>query len=117
MVMIWVDPNIHSTEKNYHESITKLKRITELIYIFTKSDQCVHFLDTTNEENVALIVSNTLGEQLVPIVFDKLKLKSIYIFNQEKQIQVNWANKWEGKMKGTFYDIQDIFEAIKPNSG
>ncbi|CAF1227678.1 unnamed protein product [Rotaria sordida] len=117
LVIIWVDPHIDDLGKLYQDSITKLNRITNLIYTFTNSDQCTDCIDTINEKTVVLIVSDLVGEQLVLIIFGKPQLEYIYIFNPQKQLRANWANKWAQKVKGIFHDMEQIFQAIKADSG
>ncbi|CAF5128039.1 unnamed protein product, partial [Rotaria sp. Silwood1] len=68
-----ITPSLHSQDDAKHD----------LVIIWADP----HIDNTINEKNVALIVSDAFGEQLVPTVFDKPKLQSIYIFSQEKEKQ------------------------------
>ncbi|CAF3317078.1 unnamed protein product [Rotaria socialis] len=117
LVIIWVDPQLDKNEKLYQDSITKLQRITNLLYKFTDADGCINCLETINDKTIVLIVSDRIGEQLVPLVFDKLQLEYIYIFNPEKHFRISWANKWAKKIKGIFHDMEQIFLGIKIDSG
>ncbi|UJR11078.1 hypothetical protein I4U23_015260 [Adineta vaga] len=117
IVIIWADANIDQTKKLYHDSITKLQRITPAIYTCTKSTECVNYLDNIDDKNVYLIVSDGLGEELVPLVHEKSQLEAIYIFSQVKRQRLPWANKWSQKVKEILFSMEDIFQKIKADSG
>ena len=116
-VIIWVDPNIDQSKKTYHDSVTKLQRITPAIYTCANSKQCMNYLDSTNDKNVFLIVSADIGEEIVPKVHDKPQIDSIYIYSQAKRQRLPWANKWSEKVKAILFDMEDIFQQIKFDSG
>ncbi|CAF3948996.1 unnamed protein product, partial [Rotaria magnacalcarata] len=117
LVIIWVDPQLDKNEKLYQDAITKLQRITNLLHRFTNADGCINCLETINDKTIVLIVSDRIGEQLIPLVFDKLQLEYIYVYNPEKHIRISWANKWAKKIKGIFHDMEQIFLGIKIDSG
>jgi tetratricopeptide (TPR) repeat protein len=117
IVIIWADVNMDLSEKIYHDSMTKLQRITTSIYTCTNSEQCTNYLDSVVEKKVFLIVSDDLGEDIVPLVHDKPQLDSIYIFSHVKRQRLPWANKWSEKVKQILFNMEDIFQKIKFDSG
>jgi hypothetical protein len=117
IVIIWVDAKIDQSKKIYHDAVTKLQRITPAIYTCTNSEQLMNYLDNTDEKKVFLIVSDDLGEEIVPQVHDKPQIDSIYIFSQIKRQRLPWANKWSEKLKEVLFNMEDIFQKIKFDSG
>ncbi|CAF3773994.1 unnamed protein product, partial [Rotaria sordida] len=117
IVIIWVDANIDQSKKKYHDSVTKLQRITSVIYTCTNAEQCINYIDNVDDKKVFLIVSDDLGEEIVPLVYDKPQLDSIYIFSQVKRQRLPWVNKWSQKIKHILFDMEDIFQKIKFDSG
>ncbi|CAF4198702.1 unnamed protein product, partial [Adineta steineri] len=117
IVIIWADANIDQSKKTYHDSITKLQRITPAVYSCTNSPQCINYLNNINDKKVFLIVSDGLGEELVPLVHDKPQLDAIYIYSQVKMQRLPWANKWSQKVKEILFTMEDIYQKIKADSG
>ncbi|CAF5216838.1 unnamed protein product, partial [Rotaria magnacalcarata] len=116
-VIVWADSNFDESKPLYHAAVTKLGRITTSIYTCTDTEQCINYLDSFVDKKVFLIVSDTLGEVLVPLVFDKPQLECIYIFSQVKRQRLLWANKWSAKIKKILFDMEDVFQAIKFDTG
>ncbi|CAF3160698.1 unnamed protein product [Rotaria sp. Silwood2] len=117
LVIIWVDPNIDQSKKIYFDSVTKLQRITSAVYTCSDSEQCINYIDNIDDKKIFLIVSDDLGEKLVPLVHDKPQIDSIYIFSQVKRQRLTWANKWSEKIKHILFNMEDIFQKIKFDSG
>ncbi|CAF3038924.1 unnamed protein product [Rotaria sp. Silwood2] len=95
----------------------KLQRITSAIYTCTNAEQCLSYIDNIDDKKVFIIVSDDLGEEIVPLIHDKPQLDSIYIFSQVKRQRLPWANKWSEKIKQILFDMEDIFQNIKFDSG
>ncbi|CAF3925960.1 unnamed protein product, partial [Rotaria sp. Silwood2] len=117
LVIILVDANIDQSKKTYHDSVTKLQRITSAIYTCTNSEQCINYIDNIDDKRIFLIVSDDLGKEIVPLVHDKPQVDSIYIFSQVKRQRLTWANKWSEKIKQILFNMEDIFQKIKFDSG
>lgn len=69
-VILWVDSNIDENQNIYHDSINKLRRITSLFYTCTDLDQCITYVNNLDKKKISIIVSDTLGEQLVASIHD-----------------------------------------------
>ena len=116
-VVIWADPNIDESKKKYQDPITKLQRLTSVIYTCKNSEQCSSYLHNVGDKKVFLIVSEAIGEQLIPLVFDESQLECIYILSEVKVRRLLWANQWSTKVKKILFDMEDVFQAIKFDSG
>ncbi|CAF1442724.1 unnamed protein product, partial [Adineta ricciae] len=117
IIIVWADANIDQKKKLYHDSITKLQRLTSSIYTYRKSAECVSYVDSVTEKKIFLIVSDEMGEELIPLVYDKEQVDSIYIFSQTKKRSLPWVTKWSQKVKEILFTMEDVFEQIKVDSG
>ncbi|CAF1580533.1 unnamed protein product, partial [Adineta ricciae] len=114
--IVWVDVTIDPSTNSYQDSLTKLQRITPSVCTCTDIQQCLHHLDTVQDKKVFLIVSDVLGEQLLPLVYHKPQIHAIYIFSQTKQHRLPWAAKWSKKVKEILFNIEDIYQKITTDS-
>ena len=117
LVIIWVDTNLNHSNKIYSDALTKLQRITTSVYTVTNAEQCMKQLDSIHDKRVYLIVSDELGEEVVPQVHDSPQIHSIYIFTPVKRQRLRWANEWSEKIKKISSDMEEIFQEIKFSSG
>jgi len=117
-VIIWVDSSLHcknSSDDDIQHLIAALHLIVNSIKIFDTCETCIDFIHhQVKEEKVFLIVSGSLGEQLVPQIENDIKLDSIYVFFWKKFKHEQWATKEQHhKIMGIFTDIQDICNRLK----
>ncbi|UJR11106.1 hypothetical protein I4U23_015288, partial [Adineta vaga] len=117
IVIIWADQGIDLSKKLYHDSVTKLQRITSIIYTCTNSKQCVNHVDNIHDKKIFIIVSDSLGEELLPLIHDKPQVEAIYIFSETKRQRLLWANKYSQKVKEILFTMEEIFQKIKADSG
>jgi tetratricopeptide (TPR) repeat protein len=114
-VLIWLDSNINESDEHYCDSMNELRQIVNTIHTFTDADQCVDFLTEIKEDKVFLVVTDVLGQQLVPRIHELPQLHSIYVFCGGKAKHEVWANEW-AKVKGVFTRIQPICNSLKQDT-
>jgi tetratricopeptide (TPR) repeat protein len=59
-----------------------------------------------------MIMSGSLGQNMVPRVHDMSQVDSIFIYCRNKQYHEEWAKKWP-KIKGIFTNVTPLVEALK----
>jgi len=111
-LLIWLDSNIDESKDDCQKTLKQLRSIVNTIYIFTNSDDCVHFLDQINHEKIFMIVSGALGQSIIPNIHERSQLDAIYIFCGNKAQHEKWAKQWF-KIKGVYTQIISIFEALQ----
>ena len=111
-LLIWLDANIGPNSSDCQNTITQLRRIINTIKTFTDGEECVQFLKGMVNEKVCMIVSGSLGQQIVPHVHSQSQVDSIFIFCQNKKYHKEWVKDWS-KIKGIFTDIGSLCEALK----
>ncbi|CAF2616139.1 unnamed protein product [Rotaria sp. Silwood2] len=117
-IITWVDSKLrrrNRTDNDIQTSITVLRRIVNSIKIFDTCELFIDFIDNkVKEEKVFLIVSGSLGQQLVLNIEHDTKIDSIYVFCFKKSKHEQWDTKEQHhKMKGVFTDIQEICNQLK----
>ena len=112
ILLIWLDNKIDTNDPDYRNIITRLRCVVNSINIFTNHDQCVNFLRDISNENICMIISSALCQNIVPLIHDIAQLHTIFIFCGGKAEHEQWARAWS-KINGIFTKISSICEALK----
>ena len=110
--LVWLDGNIDENNTDYQNTISHLRRVVNTIDIFTDGQGCIRFLQDVTDEKVCIIVSGSLGQQMLPRMHDLSQLASIFIFCRNKEYHEGWTRDW-AKIKGVFTEIEPICNALK----
>ncbi|CAF3605602.1 unnamed protein product [Rotaria sp. Silwood1] len=111
-LLVWLDANIDASNDDFKTSIQHLQHIVASITTFTNAQECVKFLNDIKNEKIFMIVSGTLGQQIVPKVESWPQIDSIYVFCGNKSVHEQWAKKIL-KIKGVHTKIEHICEVLK----
>ena len=114
-LLIWLDPNIDESNKDFSHSLKKLRQIVNTIDTFTDPEKCINSLAEVEDEKVFMIMSGSLGQQIISKIHNMLQIDSIYIFCGNKARHEYWAKEWS-KVKGVYTDIRPICEALKKHT-
>jgi tetratricopeptide (TPR) repeat protein len=115
VLLIWLDANIdEDNDADCQNTITQLQHVVNNVNTFTNGDQCIEFIETidTNNNKACMIISGSLGQQIVPRVHKMSQVDSIFIFCSNKKYHEQWTKDW-AKIKGVFTEISPICEALK----
>ncbi|CAF1178735.1 unnamed protein product [Didymodactylos carnosus] len=91
--LIWIDENANKTEDN----LTTQKRLRakiNFLKIFEKIDECEQYIQKIKDEKIILIVSGSVGRQLVPKIHDLTQLSAIYVYCMDKINNEKWAKDY-----------------------
>ncbi len=103
MTLIWVDKTISRTDENYY-SLSQLGNLVHNIHTFTRVETFIEYLNNELNEKIILIISGTLGCEIIPKVHSFPLIESIYVFCQNKTKHQLWAKNFN-KIQGVFNDI------------
>ena len=101
---LWLDQSVNSTEDNLVTQ-KELRQVINHLRTFDNSDECEQYILKITQEKVILIVSGSLGRQVVPGLHDLPQFAACYVFCQDKKINEQWANKYH-KVK---YFVKVVF--------
>jgi hypothetical protein len=90
---LWLDQNVDSTQDNL-DTQQELRRIINHLRTFDNSDKCEQYIRQITKERVILIVSGTLGREIVPRLHELSQCSVFYIFCRDKKRNEQWANKY-----------------------
>ncbi|CAF1462420.1 unnamed protein product [Rotaria sordida] len=111
-LLIWLDADFDESKENYKTSIQHLRHIVATITTFTDVDQCVDFISDIEDEKIFVIVSDALGQHIIPEIQILPQLHSIYVFCDNQSLHQQWA-KTIPKVKGVYTQIEPICETLK----
>jgi hypothetical protein len=112
VLLIWLDKNINDNNKDCQNTISQLRRVVNTINKFTDSEECIEFINNINDEKICMIISGSLGEDIVPRVHYMSQVDSVFIFCRNKERHEQWIKDWS-KIKGVFTKISMICEALE----
>ena len=110
--LIWLDNNIDDNNTDCRNTIMQLQRIINTINTFTNGEECVEFLENMQNDKAYIIISGTLGQQIVPCIHNMSQVDSIFIFCSNKAYHEQWIKDWS-KIEGVFTEIDPICEVLK----
>jgi len=90
---LWLDQDVNSTEDN-RETQQELRHVINHLQTFDNSDQCEQYIQQINHEKVVLIVSGSLGRQIVPQLHSLPQFSACYVFCRDKKANEQWASKY-----------------------
>ena len=111
-LLVWLDANFNEPSADFKSSLKHLRQVVASIETFTDAEECVKFLDQLQKEQAFMIVSGSLGRQVVPGIESKPQLEAIYVVCSNKAAHEQWANMIP-KVKGIYTDIKPICKALQ----
>ena len=112
ILLIWLDASIDENNAACQNTITHLRRTVNTINTFTDSQECIEFLEDMVDEKVCMIISGSLGQQMMPRVHNLSQVDSIFIFCNNKKYHEEWTKNWP-KIKNVFTEIGSICDGLK----
>lgn len=115
-IVVWCDATIgaDSNANDDKNTLMQLARIVnkkrQLIHIFNDLNSCRDFIK--NAHNICLIVSGSMGRDLIPLIHDWNQIHSIFIFCMQKAKYEIWAQQYK-KIHGVYVNIQDVCDCLK----
>jgi len=115
-IFVWCDASIGTQDyiNDNENTITRIARIVnqngQLVHTFNELNACREFI--THLNNVCLIISGRMGEELVPQIHNFEQIHSIYIFCLNKPKHDLWASNYH-KVRKVCTNITDICESLK----
>jgi hypothetical protein len=90
---LWLDQNVNSTQDN-RDTQRELRQVINHLRTFDNSNECEQYIRQITQEKVVLIVSGSLGRQVVPRLHDLPQFSACYVFCQDQKANEQWANKY-----------------------
>ena len=113
-VVVWLDQNLDefTYDDETGEIVDRLRTVVNAVKTFNDVDRCVDYLSDIKEEKAFMIVSGSLGQQIISYVHDLCQLHSIYIFCCSQIKHEQWTKNWS-KIRGVFTQIAPICHSLR----
>ena len=96
--LIWLDSN--SSDDRHTEE--KLRSIVNKLETFEDVSKCVEYIEQTSDKNqLILIVSGRLGREIVPLIENIDQVISVYVYCFDRKANEEWTSKYS-KVKFIF---------------
>ena len=115
IVLVWLDANINESHPDFSHSLRNLREIVHVINTYTNVDECMNFIKQIEDESIFLIVSGSLGKQIISDIHDMHQIDSIYVFCRKIERHQPWTSQW-AKIRGIYKNILHIIEAISDDA-
>ncbi|CAF2095426.1 unnamed protein product [Rotaria magnacalcarata] len=109
--IFWLDKNVHSEENKRSQII--LRAIINNLKVFDDETECEKVIrDVSVADRIVLIVSGSLGYEIVPKVHNLEQLSSVYVFCWDKAKNEIWAQNFP-KVKELYVKLDDLINRIQ----
>jgi tetratricopeptide (TPR) repeat protein len=93
-------------------TIKKLQSVISTIHVFNDSNECANFLHTLKNQNVFMVVSDSLSQTILPRIHQMPQLKAVLIFCSDKSKYKSLVNDWP-KVRGVFTEVDDLCKSLQ----
>ena len=111
-LLVWLDPSINISMENYQNSLAHFQSVTNKVNIFTDRDEAIDFFTENHGVKTFLLIEDTIGQQILPLIHNIQQLDAIYIFGSQQSEDEQWTTKWM-KIKGVHTEIQPLCKALQ----
>jgi hypothetical protein len=111
-VLIWLDVNVDPSYEECQNTLTQLQHVVNNVNIFTEPNKCADFITELEGVKAFLIMSGTLGQQIISLIHDIPQLHTIYIFGRNTLQHQQWSKAWI-KIKRVCTEIASICESLQ----
>ncbi|CAF4086481.1 unnamed protein product, partial [Rotaria sordida] len=109
--LIWLDANTNA--KDNRDTEQKLRSIINRLKKFQHANECQKYIEERSQhERVVMIVSGTLGREIVPRIHKHRQVISIYVYCFDKKRNKEWADKY-GKVKAVVTELDELISRIQ----
>ncbi|CAF1550797.1 unnamed protein product [Rotaria sp. Silwood1] len=109
--LIWLDAGANA--EDVRDTEQKLRSIINCLKKFQDLKQCQKYIEERSQnERVVMIVSGSLGREIVPSIHKLRQVISIYVYCMDKESNKKWAAKF-AKVKAVVVKLDELIARIK----
>ena len=91
--LLWCDAKVNATDDNGQMQL-ELRQLINFFKTFESADLCKLYIERKPDEEVILIVSGSIGKQLIPNIHNLSQVIAIYVFCLDLREHQVWAEKY-----------------------
>ena len=111
-ILVWVDSNVDKWNSDYQRALQRLRTLVKDVTVFTEPNACVEFLEIVHKEKALVIISEELGQYLVPCIHSMAQVHTIYIISSNRELDKHWIQQWS-KIGDVCTRIESICETLQ----
>ncbi len=92
--LVWLDGSVNTLQESI-DAQHRLRLVIEHLKAFEDENDCEQYIKSLSEsERIALIVSGTLGQKIVPRVHQQQQIVAIYVYCGDKLKNEPWTKEF-----------------------
>ncbi|CAF0899531.1 unnamed protein product [Adineta steineri] len=108
--LIWLYENV--VVKDTRDTEVRLRSIINHIKKFQDIKQCQQYIEQTSQKDrLVIIVSGSLGQEIVPFIHQLRQVISIYVYCMDKKSNEQWTCKFS-KIKSVVVNLDELVSQI-----
>ncbi|CAF1643631.1 unnamed protein product [Adineta ricciae] len=108
--LLWCDSQVNSSPDNRQTQLD-LRQSINFLKTFESADSCQLYIESKSNEYIVLIVSGSIGRELIPGIHSLPQVIAIYVFCLDIREHETWSAKYEKVKKVTSGKVQ-LLDAI-----
>lgn len=112
LVLVWLDENMDESNAFYHNCTGQLSQVADMLKVYIDRDRSVDFLTDIQNEDICLLISEDICQQIVPLIHGFDRLQYIFIVRRNQEQCDQWIKNWS-KIKGVYTDISIVCDVIR----
>ncbi|CAF4788794.1 unnamed protein product [Rotaria sp. Silwood1] len=115
--IVWLDNGIERTKGNRDTKLFIQQLVRHRLLTFDDPDKCIDDItDEPTTKRIFLIVSNTFGQHVVPLIYEIPHIQAIYIYCGNLQLAETWTKPYS-KVSGIFTKRPALLNKIRNDIG
>ena len=110
--LIWLNGDIDENSSDCQNILVQLHRAVHTIDTFKDGEECIDFLGDMADDKGCMIISDSLAQQIVPLVHNMSQVDSIFVLSSSQKYDKEWIADWP-KIQGPYTEIEPISDAVK----
>jgi hypothetical protein len=94
-IVVWLDTNLNESNTDLRDATNHLRCIVNSIKRFVHVNDCLDYFNGNRQEKIYMIVSDAMGQQLVPGIQDISHLFAIYVFCIDEKTDEQWIKEYK----------------------
>ncbi|CAF1006823.1 unnamed protein product [Rotaria sordida] len=109
--LIWLDKDLYNSYE-INQVKLKLRQIINYTKMFKNTDECVDYMSSNENEQVYLLISGSLADIVVPLIYQIEQIKMIYVVCINIQYHGKLSQTFD-KIGGIFTNLNMLYDALR----
>ena len=111
-LLFWIDSNINPQDDHFQVTLAQLQSVLGTIHVFNEGNECVKFLGSITDQNVFIVTSGSVGQQILPRVHKMSQVVAIFIFCMDRSKYESLIKTYP-KVRGIFTDMSVLCQSVQ----